>query len=67
MQYEYANNTLRITECNPNKLKRTIVVFVIVLQKVKMGLKVVKKLTFEDKKHPRHISFQIFETLTKAL
>ena len=58
---------LEITLANPNKLKRTIVVFFLVLQKVKMGLKVVKKLTFEDKKSPRHISFQIFETLTKTL
>ena len=51
------HNTLKITECNPNKLKRTIVVFVIVLQKVKMGLKVVKKLTCDDKKL-LHLSIQ---------
>ena len=48
---------LKITECNPNKLKRTIVVFVLVLQKVKMGSKVVKKLTCEDKKL-LHLSIQ---------
>ena len=48
---------LEITLANPNKLKRTIVVFFLVLQKVKMGLKVVKKLTFEDKKL-LHLSIQ---------
>ena len=48
---------LEITLANPNKLRRTIVVFFLVLQKVKMGLKVVKKLTFEDKKL-LHLSIQ---------
>ena len=48
---------LEITLANPNKLKRTIVVFFLVLQKVKMGLKVVKKLTCDDKKL-LHLSIQ---------
>ena len=48
---------LKITVANPNKLKRTIVFFVIVLQKVKMALKVVKKYTCDDKKL-LHLSIQ---------
>ena len=48
---------MKVTECDPNKLKRTIVVIVIVLQKVKMGLKVVKKYTCDDKKL-LHLSIQ---------
>ena len=48
---------LEIIVANLNKLERAIVFIVIVLQKVKMGLKVVKKYTCDDKKL-LHLSIQ---------